>query len=339
MTQQDLDKLKRLDKTFELNFRLTNLYALYLERFPEVISAQMVQALTADGSMSEREAVVAILCELFKLDMDSGEDDRRLIREYVAPSVRILDAEKYESNPYYRLMRGVSAGLGDWELRWEKYPAYRGVVCDDMQIRADFSELAPIGFFKRDFEFLAVLEGGNEWMTLTPVDLDTCEEAIERAHGRVVTFGLGLGYYAFMASEKNEVESVTVVEKSREVIQLFKNHLLPRFPHADKIYIVEADAFEYAERVMPSEAFDVAFVDTWRDASDGAPMHARMKQLEPLCPNTEFIYWIERFLISRHRALRYAELRAKIDEGAEDAPGSYGELTSALSDPLGIIRR
>ena len=172
-------------------------------------------------------------------------------------------------------------------------------------------------------------------MTLTPVDLDTSDEAIERAHGRVVTFGLGLGYYAYMVSRKPDVESITVVEKSEKVIALFKKHILPQFEHPEKVRIVSADAFEYAENKCPKESYDVAFVDTWRDASDGAPMYKKMKALEYLSPNTEFIYWIESFLISRLRAEKFSELTELIDGEKEGAPKSFGEFLSALENPLG----
>jgi hypothetical protein len=176
-----------------------------------------------------------------------------------------------------------------------------------------------------------VLEDGNEWMTLTPVDLDTSDEAIEKAHGRVVTFGLGLGYYAYMVSCKDNVESITVVEKSEDVISLFKEYILPQFSHPEKVHIVNADAFEYAEFTMPKERFDVAFVDTWRDASDGAPMYEKMKALEHLSPYTEFLYWIENFLISRLRALRYAEILDKIDDGEQI---TYAEAERIILNPL-----
>ena len=172
-------------------------------------------------------------------------------------------------------------------------------------------------------------------MTLTPVDLDTSDDAIERAHGNVVTFGLGLGYYAYMVSEKPSVESITVVEKSEDVIRLFKKHILPQFPHREKVKIVHRDAFEYAAESCPICNYDVAFVDTWRDASDGAPMYRRMKALECLSPNTEFIYWIENFLISRIRAEKYARLIDLIDNDTEDAPKSYQEFEDALRFPLG----
>jgi hypothetical protein len=242
-----------------------------------------------------------------------------------------MDANRYRQNPYYRNIKIPNTKVGKWELKLEKYPAYRGVVAADMILCDNYREIPPLGFFKEDFEFPAVLEDGNEWMTLTPVDLDTSDDAIDRAHGKVVTFGLGLGYYAYMVSEKENVEYITVIEKSADVIALFKEHILPQFSHPEKVRIINADAFEYAEFDMPPEHYDVAFVDTWRDASDGAPMYERMKKLEHLSPDTEFIYWIENFLISRLRALRFAEIMDSID-GGEDI--DYDEIEKRLTTGL-----
>ena len=330
---KDIDRIKydRLKSTFERNFRITRMYAEYLERYPEIICSEMIDTLTEDGSIDKKEALVALLSEIFALDFDIAED-RILIRDYLTPSVRLLDRRKYENNPYYKNIRLDNIADGNWEIRLEEYKPYRAVICDDMQIREDFSEIPPLGFFTESFRFPAILERGNEWMTLTPVDLDTCEEAIEAAHGRVVTFGLGLGYYAYMASQKDEVESVTVVELSSDVIRLFKTHILPQMPHKEKIKIINKDAFEYARYDMPGECFDVAFVDTWRDASDGAPMYERMKALEKYSPNTKFLYWIENFLRSRLRAERFADFAEKIETEAQDAPKSYEEFKKILEE-------
>ena len=322
MNDKDKIKFERLAKVFERNFKITRFFAEYLERYPEVITKEMIDTLTEDGTIEKEEAVVALLSEIFALDFENAED-RVLIRDYLTPAVRLLDAERYKSNPYYKNIKIPSLVDGNWEFRWESYAPYRGVICDDMQISEDYEEIPPLGFFTEEFRFPAVLENGNEWMTLTPVDLDTCEKAIKKARGKVVTFGLGLGYYAYMASEKDEVESVTVVELSSEVITLFKKHLLPQMKNRHKIKIVNADAFEYAEKKMPSEGFDIAFVDTWRDASDGAPMYKKMKALEKLSPNTEFLYWIENFLISRFRAERFAELYSMFEDKSSNFPENY----------------
>jgi hypothetical protein len=320
------EKLERLFSTFRNNFRITRLYATYLERFPDIITSGVVQELSAVG-LDNEGGIAALLTEIFGLDTDKKED-KELYRNYLIPSIRILDAKRYTENPYYKRVKLPDVKDGDWEFKNEVYPAYRGVIANDIIINPDFSEIPPLGFFKEDFRFPAVLEGGNEWMTLTPVDLDTSDAAIEAAHGKVVTFGLGLGYYAFMVSEKDSVESITVVEKSEKVIELFKKYVLPCFSHPEKVRIVCADAFEYAEAEMPRERFDYAFVDTWRDASDGAPMYKKMKALEHLSPSTEFSYWIENFLRSRLRAELTEKFMRLYDEGKLEK--SYSEIVSEL---------
>ncbi len=325
MDYRDKLKFERLKTIFEDNFRLTRLYANYLEHYPEIISEQMVKTLT-DAGLKKEEALVALLSEIFGLEFEKP-DDRRLIMDYLTPSVRLMDAKKYTENPYYKRVKIPNVKDGNWELRQESYKPYRGVIVGDMAISNDFKEYAPLGFFTEEFRFPAVLEDGNEWMTLTPVDLDTCDEAIEKAHGKVVTFGLGLGYYAFMVSEKVEVDSITVIEKSPDVIKLFERYILPYFKYKDKVRIVNADAFEYAENVMPYENFDYAFVDTWRDAGDGAPMYEKMKNLEHLSPNTEFSYWIENFLISRIRAEKFADIIGEIENGLDT---SYADIEKSL---------
>ena len=304
----DTVKTERLIETFEKNFRITQLYSTYLERFPNIITKDMIDTLCKDGLIKKEDAISALICEFFALDTDNNDNDRYLFRNYIMPSIRILDAKKYTENPYYKNIKLPDVKLENWEFKNESYEPYRAVICDDMIIRDDFSEIPPLGFFEERFDFPAVLEDGNEWMTLTPVDLDTSEKAIEDAHGRVVTFGLGLGYYAYMVSEKSNVESITVIEKSENVIKLFNQYILPQFSHPEKVKIINADAFEYAEFQMPKEKFDYAFVDTWRDASDGAPMYKKMKPFEKLSPDTKFSYWIENFLISNIRAEKIVKI-------------------------------
>ena len=320
-------KIERLFDTFSDNFRLTRLYAVYLEQFPEIITRDMVDNICADGRIEKRDAIAAILAELFALDDDT---DKFFFRNYVLPSIRILDAARYINNPYYKNIKLPDVKRGTWEFKNESYRPYRAVICHDMIIKDDFTEIAPLGFFEEEFFFPAVLEDGNEWMTLTPVDLDTCDEAIDEAHGKVITFGLGLGYYAYMVSIKDSVESVTVIEKSAKVIELFREYILPQFPFPEKVRIINADAFEYAEHEMPKENYDYAFVDTWRDASDGAPMYKRMKPLEALNPHTEFSYWIENFLISNIRAEKLVEIREKYYAG--DLDMTYVEIEDSLKN-------
>ena len=314
MNFTDRERLSRIIETLRTNYRVSRLFSAYLTRCPEAISESVIKAMTEDGGITREEAIGAILSELFSLDTTKSED-RIIERRYIPDSIRLLNANKYRQNPYYKNVKIQNIRDGDWELRLESYEPYRAVVCDDMIVKDGLYEVIPLGFFTERFDFPAVLEGGNEWMTLTPVDLDTCEEAIAAARGKVVTFGLGLGYYAYMVARKPEVESITVIEKSPDVIRLFKKHIFPYFENKEKVRIINADAFEYAENIMPTEGYDYAFVDTWRDASDGAPMYQRMRALEHLSPATEFSYWIREFLVSRIRSERLAKMLDDIDRG------------------------
>lgn len=327
MNEKDRIKYERLIKTARRNFRVTYLYKFYLESCPEFITAEMIDALTESGEITPEVAISALLSEAFGLDFDNGED-RRIIMDYLTPSIRLLDARKYENNPYYKNIKLDDITEGNWEIRKESYKPYQAVICDDIMIRDDFSEVPPLGYFPEGFSFPAILEGGNEWMTLTPVDIDTCDEAIEGAHGKVLTYGLGLGYFAYMASEKPEVDSVTVVEISDEAINLFNKHILPKMPNGHKIKIIHTDALKYAKETMAKERFDVVFVDTWRDSSDGTPMYKSMKPYEKENPDTKFYYWVENFLRSGWRAEMYSELIECYEDGRLDIP--YDEYVERI---------
>ena len=332
---KDFEKLKRLRTVFDRNYRMTHLLASYLNITPNLVQGEMVDALTADGVLSREEAIGAILRTALLPNEDTNGEDRILARDYLLPSIRLLDASRYERDPYYRAMTIADADLGRFSLRNETYAPYRAVVCDEVKVLPDGREIVPIGYFPDGFRFLSILEDGNEWMTLTPIDLDTSVEAIEAAHGRVVTFGLGLGYYVFMTAAKEEVSEIVAVEKSPEVIALFREHILPRIPNAHKVKIIEADAFRYAEEDMPREEYDVAFVDTWRDVSDGLPMYLRMKKAEGKNPKTRFLYWIEDFLLSHLRSLVFEEIWAHESSDpthrGEEATGSFDAILARLS--------
>lgn len=308
LNQKDLESFKKLRLICDNNYRLTRLYSKYLSDAPRLVDSNMINELTKSCGISEEYAFGLILSAAFGLDTENNKDDRRFEREYIIPSIKKLDPKRYTENPYYRNIKIPDAISGRWRLTTRTYEPYQGFICDDLIPLADYKEIPSLGFFSEKFDFPAILENENEWMTLTPVDLDTCTDAIDVAKGKVVTFGLGLGYYTYMVSEKEEVSSITVVDISDDAIGMFKKHILPQFPHKEKVHIVKSDAFEYAEKIMPGEKFDYAFADTWRDVSDGFDMYIKMKKLESLNKETEFGYWIEGLILSHLRWLVFEEL-------------------------------
>ena len=64
------------------------------------------------------------------------------------------------------------------------------------------------------------------WMTDLPEELNQIEEMLYTVHpqGNVLIGGLGLGIAAIRTAQQVGVKSVTVIERSRDVIKLCANH-------------------------------------------------------------------------------------------------------------------
>ena len=273
----------------------------YLNNNPCLITKELMESVNINGSLPEEIVYFALLTGLCGLDTESNERDKQLSNDYLRPAVRKLEPKLYIENPYYRSIEIPKMTVGDWELKYDKYSPYEAFVYDDLRLEPDFKEIPCIGFFNEEFRFPVVMEHDHEWMAIKPNEIKTMQPAIDAVEGNIVTFGLGLGYFTYMASLREKVQSITVVERNNEVIQLFEHYILPQFRQKEKVEIVSADAFEYVRKQMPDRHFDYAFVDLWHDVSDGLELYLRMKKMEYFSCQTKFLYWIEDSLLSRFR--------------------------------------
>lgn len=272
------------------NSKLMNIFSLYMNLMPTAVDPKAVTELANDCNMSLTEAFAYYLAAL--MDLDAGGADRLFFQHWMLPAISEQCVADYASDAYFQNIRIPSDMRGKWQLKAESLKPFEAFVCNDMKVSEDGRMLPQIGFFKEEYSFPAVLENGREWMTLLPNEMVTTYPAIRAAHGRVLTFGLGLGFFAYHASMKKDVDSVTVVDISDDVIELFKTHILPQFPNKEKIKIVKMDAFSFAETQMAGR-FDFVFADIWHDAGDGTDLYLRMKKWESLFPDITFTYWLE----------------------------------------------
>lgn len=275
------------------NERLLTLISEYLTFTPCAIKPEDVTGLAADCSLTPNEAYMALLAAHCNLDTAQA-GDARLYRGYFPQMVRQLDPAIYEADAYFQAVRPDGGAQGAIDLVYETIHPMELFVADDFRVDEKGRVLPQLGWFDRAFSFPAIREDGRVWMTVTPNEINTIQPAVRESRGRVLTYGLGLGYYAFHCLLKEDVKSVTVVEKNPAVIDVFQRLLLPFFPRQEALTIIQADAFDYAANVMPSESFDTVFTDLWHDVADGIPLYKRMKALETPGPN--YLYWIEKTL-------------------------------------------
>lgn len=276
--------------------RVLALLSRYLNLTPDAIRAEQIYSILGEENPKTEERVFAILLASFcGLDIYRNREDKELFRRYFLPAVRRLDPAEYENDLYHRLIRIPEVSRDGWELSTKRYRPYEAFVRDDPARDFAGRVIPSIGYFPREYRYPAVLEGGREWMLITPNEINTMKAPIAASHGRVLTFGLGLGYFALHASEKPEVTEVTVVERDERVIGLFREYILPQFPHRDKLRVVRADAFAYAGEHL-GDGFDTVFTDLWHDPSDGISLYRRMKRLAADHPGPDYHYWIEKTL-------------------------------------------
>ena len=275
------------------NDRMLELISEYLTFTPCAIRPEDVASLAEECQLPPDAAYLALLAAHLGLD-PARPEDARLYRGYLPRMVQPQDPARYEADAYFQAVKPAPGERDGIDLVTEAIEPMELFVADDFQVDGQGRVLPQLGWFDRRFAFPAIREDGRVWMTVTPNEINTIQPAVQESRGKVLTYGLGLGYYAFHCLLKKEVESVTVVEKNPAVIDVFRRLLLPFFPRPDALHIVQADALDYAARVMPQERFDTVFTDLWHDVADGIPLYKQMKALET--PGPTYLYWIEKTL-------------------------------------------
>ncbi|MBQ7906556.1 MAG: hypothetical protein IJ309_01130 [Clostridia bacterium] len=312
MDKKELLELEKIDKMRAKNFSVFRAVAAYLNNFPCLVTKEIMDEI--GGGVAENEEYAFAIFLANALSEDEGEIEI-FEREYFKRSVKQLDLACYYDNPFYKNIKIPKVKDEEWELGYQSYEPYEGFIWDDIIIDSDYREIPQIGFFREKFSFPTVFENGVEWMAIKPNEIETMKPHLEKMRGDVCVFGLGIGYFAYMASLKPEVKSITIVERDKSVIRLFEKHILPQFENKDKIKIVIADAIDYAREKMINEHFDCAFVDLWHDVSDGVDIYTRMKKAERINKGVEFCYWIEKSLLSNIRWFVFETLYKNAKEG------------------------
>ena len=118
-------------------------------------------------------------------------------------------------------------------------------------------------------------------MSLNPNEIETMKPYIKKGEGHVLVLGLGMGYVPFMLAVKDDVKSITIIEKDPEIIALFKSLIYPSFPRKEKIRIIEDDAIKYLQKTEKKPSFDYIFADLWHNPEDGLPLFVALKNINP----------------------------------------------------------
>ena len=238
------------------------------------------------------------LVKYLELNLNDKED-RYFLDTRIIKAIKKLDINDYKNDFFRNHINPKDYKDKDYQLTYLSFRPYQCFPYDDISVDSNFVEVSRIGYFDKPFPYLAVLKKDVVWMSTDPNEINTMKKPISEAKGRVLAFGLGLGYFPVMTALKEDVKEVTVVECDPKIIEIFKKHILPLVPFKNKIHIVQADAFEYAKKDLDKE-FDYLFIDIWHNPEDGLPMYLKLKKLLKMKKIT-ICYWLEKSILAMYR--------------------------------------
>ena len=204
-----------------------------------------------------------------------------------------LPASFWLDNPYHRNVTQQLMDLQLPEYHTEVFAGHRLFNLDAVQPdrNRELMDWMKLRALDQDVTTLVLQEDEIDWMLDAPSEIATNDPYAAKAHGSVITFGLGIGYFLYMALRNPNVDHVTVIERNEAVIDRFREYLLPLFPDHERITIQHADAFDIWEAEQLS-AYDYIYADIWQSGEDGLfRIHELLEQAMPDFANTDF--WIE----------------------------------------------
>lgn len=125
-------------------------------------------------------------------------------------------------------------------------------------------------------EYIRLLDKGAGFngcvMSDTPMEHRTNYGILRRASGDVLIGGLGIGMILMPLMNKEEVKTITIVEKYQDIIDMVGSQL----PLNDKVKIIQSDIFE--NKFPKGTKFDTIYFDIWNYVNED--VYEEMKELK-----------------------------------------------------------
>lgn len=252
----------------------------------------------------------------------SAEKERYLLSKYRKQGLNLdtlkIDGNVILDNPYFKniSLKSIDKYKG-FEYSIVKQPKNMFMNISWMlpDVNRCLDDFVRLGYYTEDI-FLPVLkQGSNVWMSPSLAEQATIDPYAKKASGHVLTFGLGLGYFVYMASLNDKVTEITVVEKDSSVIEMFKEFILPQFNSPLKINIIQSDILDVFNKEF-LDKFDYTFVDVWMDNEDGLNM---LEKLFMQCNyNGNIDYWVESSCYFTVRMLMFVYFKALADKNLSE---------------------
>ena len=262
------------------DFELFKRLSIFLNDKPDIIKEHHVELVSKSGLNNNYIAYLYLLRQFLDYDFDYSK------------IVKLENPKDYNTNSYYQDIKVSNKKYNNWTLKYAQYKPYELFISNDFRL-VDDTILPTLGYFEKPFKYIAVYEADRLWMSITPNEINTMKDDINLANGNLLVAGLGLGYFPYMTSLKENVKSITIVEKDKNVINLFNKVLAKQFKFIEKIKIINDDFINYIKNNKIND-FDFIYVDIYHDVSDGLPLYKEILSIIGSNIKDKIHLWIEK---------------------------------------------
>ena len=226
------------------------------------------------------------------LNTENEKELMHILKKYNIPYNNLkYDSKILTDNPYYKNIKLENVHFGN--VRYEKTTIKKRTLMS-MNFHNPLGKYLfhyhPIGHFETDVDLPALKEDDKVWMSPAVSEIESMRDGIDKGHGKCLTMGLGIGVLPYLWLLKDEVESVTIVEFNKDIINLFDTYIRPQFKIDKKLKIIHGDAFDYYREDFLSQ-FDYIYVDFWESTEDGLDFYTKLMEKKVDISNID--YWIE----------------------------------------------
>lgn len=215
-----------------------------------------------------------------------------ILKKYNIPSDNLkYDVKLLTENPYFKNIR--LDNVNSESVKYERITIKKRTLIN-MNFHQPMGKYLfhhhPIGYFEEDVHLPALIEGDTVWMSPAVSEIMSMDVGIQKGHGKCMTMGLGIGVLPYLWLQKDEVESVTIVEFNKDVIDLFTRYIQPQFNTTKKIEVIHGNAIDYYNEEFLNQ-FDYVYVDFWESNEDGLEAYTKLMEKKVNLPHIDF--WIE----------------------------------------------
>ena len=156
--------------------------------------------------------------------------------------------------------------------------------------------LPKLGYSNCEMTYYQLRHKDEDIAEFSPVEINSLKTPIRRAKGKVLVLGAGIGYLPYELSNKDDVESIVVVENNANILKFFNNTILPNIKNKEKIKTIEFDFEEYLKSINDGD-FDYCYIFL-EDKDDTGELFIKLKEICSKFENIRTDFWNEAGIMS-----------------------------------------